>query len=264
MNVVITGSSKGIGFALTKEFLKQGDSVVISSRSDENINEALEKLHEEFHEPKVYSFLCDVTNSADVKNLVEFSLEKLGYLDIWVNNAGTSGFEYDKLINVSDKAIESAIKTNVIGTLYGCREAMKVMFEQKNGKIFNLAGMGSNGMASPNLAAYGTSKSSMLQLLKSLKKETKNTGVGVHLLYPGMVFTDLLLRNATPNAKKFFNLVAERPDTVAKKLVPKMKKIKGSGKEIKYSNSIKFYLKLFTAIFRKRNFFDKEGNFIKE
>lgn len=264
MNVVITGSTKGIGFALAKEFLSQGDSVIISSRNEKNIEQAVAKLKKEISNPDVYGHLCDVTKSEDVKNLVDFSLEKFDQIDIWVNNAGTSGFEYDKLINVSDEAIESAIKTNVIGTLYGCREAMKVMMKQKEGKIFNLAGMGSNGMASPNLVAYGTSKSPMPQMLKSLKKESKKTGVGVHLLYPGMVFTDLLVRNATPEAKKFFNLVAERPDTVVKKLVPKMKSIKGTGKKIHYSSMFKFFAKMITSNFRKRNFFDEEGNFIEE
>ena len=264
MNVVITGSSKGIGYAFAKEFLCLGDSVIISSRSDENTNIALKKLKQEIPETEVYGYSCDVTKSDEIKNLMDYSLEKFGEVDIWINNAGTTGFEYDNLINISDEAIENAIRTNVIGTIYGCREAIKIMTNQSRGKIFNLAGMGSNGMASPKLVAYGASKSSMPQLLKSLIKETKNSGIGIHLLFPGMVFTDLLLRNANPQAKKFFNIVAERPSTVAKKLVPKMRKIKGTGKSIKFSNTLKFSFKIITASFRKRNFFDNEGNFIEE
>ncbi|NPD89833.1 MAG: SDR family oxidoreductase [Asgard group archaeon] len=264
MKVVITGSSKGIGFALAKEFLKFGDSVIISSRSEENINLALTKLKEDISEARVFGQLCDVTKSEEIKKLMDFSLEKLGEIDIWVNNAGTSGFEYDHLVNISDEAIENAIRTNVIGTLYGCREAIKIMTKQGKGNIFNLAGMGSNGMASPNLAAYGTSKSSMPQLLKSLKKETKDTGIGIHLLYPGMVLTDLLIRNATPEAKKFFNMVVERPETVAAKIVPQMRLIKGTGKSIKYSGTFKFFMKMMTGSLRKNRFFDKEGNLIEE
>lgn len=264
MNVVITGSSKGIGFALAKEFLKLGDTVIISSRSEENMALALSKLQEEIPEARVFSQLCDVTKSEEVKTLMEFSLEKLGVIDIWVNNAGTTGFEYDYLVNVSDDAIENAIRTNVIGTLYGCREAIRIMTQQGKGKIFNLAGMGSNGMASPKLVAYGASKSPMPQMLKSLKRETKNTGIGIHLLSPGMVVTDLLVRNATPEAKNFFNMVAERPETVVAKLVPKMKQIKGSGKKIKFSGMFKFFLKMMMGSFRRNRLFDKDGNLIEE
>ena len=264
MNVVITGSSKGIGFALAKEFLKLGDTVIISSRSEENMAQALSKLQEEIPEARVFSQLCDVTKSEEIKNLMDFSIDKLGEIDIWINNAGTSGFEYDYLVNVSDEAIESAIKTNVIGTIYGCREAIRVMTKQGKGKIFNLAGMGSNGMASPKLLAYGASKSNMPQLLKSLKKETKDTGIGIHLIYPGMVLTDLLIRNATPEAKKFFNMVVERPETVAVKIVPQMRLIKGTGKSIKYSGTFKFFMKMMTGSLRKNRFFDKDGNLIEE
>lgn len=264
MNVVITGSSKGIGFALAKEFLRFGDSVIISSRSEENINQALVRLNEDIAEAKVFGQVCDVTKSEEIKKLMDFSLEKLGDVDIWINNAGTTGFEYDYLVNVSDDAIENAVKTNVIGTLYGCREAIKIMSKQGKGNIFNLAGMGSNGMASPNLVAYGTSKSSMPQLLKSLRKETKDTGIGVHLLYPGMVLTDLLIRNATPEAKRFFNMVVERPEKVATKVVPQMRLIKGSGKSIKFSGTFKFFLKMMTGSLRRNRFFDKEGNLIDE
>ena len=223
----------------------------------------MEKLKQEIPEATVFGHVCDVRKSNDIKTLMEYALEKLGEMDIWINNAGTSGFEYDNLVNVSDKAIEDAIITNVIGTIYGCREAIKLMIKQGKGKIFNLAGMGSNGMASPKLVAYGASKSLMPQLLKSLVKETRKSGISIHLLYPGMVFTDLLLRNATPQAKKFFNMSAERPETVAKTLVPKMREIKGTGKKIKFTSAIGFFLKLMTAGFRRRNFFDEEGNYIK-
>ncbi len=264
MNVVITGSSKGIGFSLTKEFLKCKDQVIISSRNEANVNKALDKLKAEFPDAIVFGMVCDVTDSESIMSLVNFALEKMGEIDIWVNNAGTTGFEYDNLVNVSDKAIKLAITTNMLGTLFGSREAIKIMSKQKKGKIFNLAGYGTNGMASPNLAAYGSSKASMKQLNKTLVKETKDENIGIHLLSPGMVLTDLLLRNATPEAKKFFNITADRAENVAEYLVPRMRKIKGTGKEIKYSSMLKMLWKFMTAGIRKNNFFDEEGNFIEQ
>jgi len=265
MKVVITGSSKGIGYALAKEFLRHGDQVVISSRSDENLNKAKEDLKKEYPDAEVFSLVCDVTNPDDISKLKDFSLEKMKEIDIWVNNAGTNGFEYDFLVNVSNEVIENVITTNVIGTLYGCKEAIKIMTKQGKGKIFNLAGYGSKGMASPNLAAYGASKSSIPQLNKTLIKETKGTSIGIHLLYPGMVLTDLLMKNAnTPESKKIFNILAEKPDTVATYLVPKMRKIKGTGKEIKFASRLEYFWRFMTAGKRKNRFYDEEGNLIQD
>ncbi len=260
MNIVITGSSQGIGFQLAKEFLNHGDKVVISSSNEDRINKAIEDLKSEFPEENVNGIVCNVTNPDNIRTLVDFSLDKLGFIDIWINNAGTTGFEYDKHINISDKAIETAVKTNMLGTLFGSREALKVLLKQGKGKIINLGGYGTNGMASPNLASYGATKSSIPQLTKTLIKETKNKKIGVHILLPGMVLTDLLLKNADARAKKFFNITAEKPETIAKKLVPKIREIKGTGKKIKFNSSLKFFWIMMTAWRRKNRFFDDEGN----
>ncbi len=260
MNIVITGSSKGIGFQLTREFLNHGDKVIISSRNEESINKAIEDLKSEFPKGDVNGIVCDVTNPDNVRTLVDYSLDKLGFIDIWINNAGSTGFEYDKHINVSDTAIKTAVKTNMLGTLFGSREALKIMLKQGKGKIFNLGGYGTNGMASPNLAAYGSTKSSVPQLTKTLVKETKNKKIGIHILLPGMVLTDLLLTNADVEAKKFFNIIAEKPETIARKFVPKMKKIKGTGKKINFNSTVKYFWIFMTAWKRKNRFFDDEGN----
>ena len=260
MNIVITGSTKGIGYSLTEEFLRYGDSVIISSRNEENIKKALESLKSKIPNANIEGTVCDVSNPQHVKDLINYSLDKFGSIDIWINNAGSTGFEYDKHINISDNAIETAIKTNMLGTLFGSREALKIMIKQGAGKIINLGGYGANGMASPNLATYGATKSSVPQLTKTLVKETKNKKIGIHILLPGMVLTDLLLRNADVRAKRFFNIVAEKPETIAKKLVPKIRKIKGTGKKIKLNSSLKFIWLLMTARKRKNRFFDDEGN----
>ncbi|RDX83255.1 Chlorophyll(ide) b reductase NOL, chloroplastic, partial [Mucuna pruriens] len=83
-NVLITGSTKGIGYALVKEFLKAGDNVVICSRSDERVEAAVQSLRAEFGKQHVWGTKCDVRNADDVKNLVSFAQEKLKYIDIWI------------------------------------------------------------------------------------------------------------------------------------------------------------------------------------
>ncbi|KAI9071880.1 hypothetical protein K1719_046153 [Acacia pycnantha] len=85
--VLITGSSKGIGFALAKEFLRAGDYVIICSRSNEKVESAVQSLREEFGEQYVWGTKCDVREAEDVKNLVAFAQEKLKYIDIWLLNS---------------------------------------------------------------------------------------------------------------------------------------------------------------------------------
>ena len=261
MNILITGSSKGIGLALTKEFLQYGDSVVISSRSEERVNNTVKNIKSEFPEANILGLECDVTQPSDVAKLAKSTIEAFGTIDIWINNAGINGSQYKPLQQVDDEALQQVFETNILGTLYGCKEAIKIMIEQKSGKIFNLAGMGSNGMASPNLAAYGASKSAIPQLTKTLEKELKGTGVLINHLNPGMVLTDFLTTNTPPEAAFIFNTLANRPEKVAKFLVKKMKKVNKSNKKITYMKTGQIFWRFMTAGFRKGKYFDEEGNF---
>ncbi|MCE7741750.1 MAG: SDR family oxidoreductase [Candidatus Heimdallarchaeota archaeon] len=261
MIVVITGSTQGIGFALAKEFLRYGDDIVISSRKIDRVNDVVKVLESEFPESKILGFKCDVTQPTDLENLAKSTVDALGVIDIWVNNAGTSGFEYQPLQDWDDGTLKQIIETNMLGTLYGSKEAIKVMTEQKHGKIFNLAGMGSNGMASPNLAAYGASKGSIPQLTKSLAGELKGTGVLVNHVSPGIVLTDMITTNVPPQAVSIFNILASRPENVAKFLVKKMRAVEKSKAKINYLNSFKAFWRFMTAGFRKGKYFDEEGNF---
>nr|POE53212.1 chlorophyll(ide) b reductase nol, chloroplastic [Quercus suber] len=83
-NVLITGSTKGIGYALAKEFLQTGDNVIICSRSAERVESAVKSLREEFGEQHVWGTKCDVREGLDVKDLVGFAQRNLKYIDIWV------------------------------------------------------------------------------------------------------------------------------------------------------------------------------------
>lgn len=263
MNIVITGSTQGFGFSLAKEFLKFEDNVIISSRNEDKINETIKNLKMQFPKSNVYGIKCDVSNYEEITILADYSVEKLGKIDIWINNAGTSGFIYDELINISENTIQEVINTNIIGTLFGSKKAIEIMKNQKQGKIFNIAGMGSNGMASPNLTPYGASKSTIPQLTRSLAKETKEYGIGIYQIVPGIMITDLIIKNSTPEASKIFNILGEKPEKVARKLVPKIRKIKGTNKRVIYSSFGKILWKFSTAWARRNKFFDDEGNFIE-
>lgn len=260
MNIVITGSTKGLGYALAKKFLELGDSVVISSRSQEHVNKALEKLHFKYSNSKVLGYVCDVNNLENLTALGEFAKQKLGEIDIWVNNAGTKGPEKGKLMEISADSLKEVIDTNLLGLMLGTKVALKNMMKQGHGKIFSVEGLGSNGMASPNSIAYGATKASLPQLLKTLKIETKGTNIRINDISPGMVLTDLLITKADNQAKKIFNILAELPETVADYLVPQMKKVNKSGKNISFLNRFKALFKFMTAWRFKNRWFDEQGN----
>ncbi|XP_024987681.1 chlorophyll(ide) b reductase NOL, chloroplastic isoform X2 [Cynara cardunculus var. scolymus] len=256
-NVLITGSTKGIGYALAKEFLKAGDNVLICSRSAERVESALQTLRAELGVQHVWGTKCDVRDGNDVKNLVQYAQDNLQYVDIWINNAGSNAYSYKPLAEASDEDLIEVVTTNTLGLMICCREAMKMMLNQpRGGHIFNIDGAGSDGRPTPRFAAYGATKRSVVHLTKSLQAELQMqevSNVVVHNLSPGMVTTDLLMSGAnTKQAKFFINVLAEPADEVAEYLVPNIRSIPISGSTrptyIRFLTGLKAYSQIFSRL----------------
>ncbi|CAK9222361.1 unnamed protein product [Sphagnum troendelagicum] len=283
-NVVITGSTRGLGKALAREFLQAGDNVVIASRSPESVRDTVTELQQEVEEKhrnllmaadseatvyqiikakrrgkKVVGIACNVAKSDDVQALADFAVKKLGKIDIWINNAGMNkGFR--PLVEFSDEEISQIVSTNLIGSLICTREAIRVMSKQpKGGHIFNMDGAGSGGTSTPLTAAYGATKCGLRQLSGSLLQECKGSRVGIHTASPGMVLTELLLSGASLQNKKMFNIICEQPETVARALVPNLRTVKGTGKAVNYLTPPRIVLAIVNAWFRRGRWFDEEG-----
>ncbi|KAH9625302.1 hypothetical protein KSS87_013251 [Heliosperma pusillum] len=269
-NVVITGSTRGLGKALAREFLLSGDRVVVTSRSVESVNETVKELEENLREmasangktlrhSKVVGMPCDVCKPDEVRNLAKFAINELGSVDIWINNAGMNkGFR--PLLQFTDEDITQIVSTNLVGSIICTREAMQVMSSQeKGGHIFNMDGAGSGGSSTPLTAVYGSTKCGLRQLQSSLLKEVRRTNIGVHTASPGMVLTDLLLSGSSLQNKKMFNIICELPETVARSLVPRMRVVKGSGKAINYLTPPRILIALVTAWVRRARWFDDQG-----
>jgi len=139
-----------------------------------------------------------------------------------------------------------------------------MMIAQGHGHIFNMEGMGSDGKRTyANSLVYTTSKAAIPMIQRTLLLETKDltVPVGIHDLSPGMVLTDLLLKDK-PDASltKVFNILAEKPETVADNLVPRIRAVKGTGKRIDFLSGFKVMKRFMTAKKYKNRFFDDEGN----
>mmetsp|Transcript_8326 Transcript_8326/g.14044 ORF Transcript_8326/g.14044 Transcript_8326/m.14044 type:complete len:210 (+) Transcript_8326:398-1027(+) len=195
-----------------------------------------------------------------MEGLANFATDSLGAIDIWINNAGTNGYVLANLVDQPPETIREVVETNIVGTLNGSRAALKVMIKQGFGHMFNMVGAGVGGDATPLYSVYGATKRCLPQLNASLVKETKGTGVGVHLLQPGMVLTDLLLSSSSVVARRFFNVLAETPQNVATELVPQIRSVQGTGSYIKFLTVPRVLFRFLTFWARSKRFFDEQGN----
>jgi len=184
---VVTGSTRGLGFAMARVLGSHGATVVLASRSDAHVAAAVGRLRAEGL--SVTGRRCDTGEPADIEALRDEAL-RLGTLDIWVNNAGVSGV-YGPTASTPVEDFTRVVRTNILGTFHGSRAALPVFLGQGHGDLVNVYGQGDRGpVALQN--AYASSKRWVRQFTETLRREAKGTGVRVHGMNPGLVVTDLL------------------------------------------------------------------------
>jgi len=258
--IVITGSTRGIGFGLANEFLRMGCSVVVSGRSQSSVDKALEKLQKIHPIEKMAGCPCEVTDHAQVKVLWEAAQKAFDKVDIWINNAGISPVQ-KPLWEVDPDVMQQIIDVNVVGILYGMKVPMQGMLRQGFGQIYNMEGLGSQGRGAPGLSIYGGSKYALTYLSKAMRKEAKDTPVQICTISPGMVLTDLLLQHGKEDpesfekTKKIFNVLADLPETVTPYLAKKVLENRKNGARIAWLTTGKIFFRFLTAGFRKRDLF---------
>lgn len=186
---VVTGSSRGLGFAMAGLLGAEGAAVVLASRSAADAEAAATRLRAAGITAS--GLRCDTAELADVESLRDEAL-RLGGLDIWVNNAGVSGV-YGPTASTPVDDFTRVVRTNILGTFHGSRVALPVMLGQGHGDLVNLYGQGDGGPV-PLQNAYASSKRWVRQFTETLRRETRGTGVRVHGMNPGLVETDLLRR----------------------------------------------------------------------
>ena len=185
---VITGSSRGLGLAIAKAYAQHGASVIITSRGQKAVNQAVDALRELDY--RVDGIACDTSKLEQVEALADFAINRFEKLDIWVNNAGISA-PYGPTIAVPIERFTTVIHTNILGVYYGSLVAMRRFHQQKSGKLINLLGRGA-GKPIAFQNAYASSKAWVRSFSKALAEESKATGVGVYLFNPGLVLTDMI------------------------------------------------------------------------
>lgn len=257
-NVVITGSTRGLGLEMAKEFLIAGCNVTICGSKPESFDYAKEKL-KEFENRYIY-VACNVRRIEDIKKLWLTSIEKWGSVDIWINNAGQN-CPRESLWNTPDLYIDAVVDTNIKGVMYGSKVAAENMLQQGHGQIWNMEGLGSNDMIIEQTILYGTSKRALTYFTQGLAKELKDSPVKAGRLSPGMMLTDFITKSPTGEVssvtqdnkfRKVFNILGDEPKTVAKFFVPRILSNTKQDAHLVWLTNLKSFKRFMMAPFHKR------------
>ncbi|XVU21204.1 SDR family oxidoreductase [Actinoplanes sp. CA-054009] len=245
--VVVTGGTRGIGQGLVRSFRGLGADVAYCGRT---ISE----------DPPdgVLAVTADVTVREDVRKLWDATVDRFGRVDIWVNNAGLSTSRRP-LWELPPDEIDSVVAVNLGGTLQASAVVLEAMLAQGHGALWNMEGLGSTGQIVAGLTPYGATKRGLTYATLAMAKELKGTPVKACLLSPGMVVTDLLTRDYEPaeleKAKKVFNILADRVETVTPWLAGQVLKGTRNGGRVAWLTNRKAAYRFATAAFHKRDLF---------
>ena len=201
---IVTGASRGIGKGIAIELGKAGACVVINYKSND---EESEKTLQEIRELGVYAMIIkgDVSDYEFSKKLIKTTIEKLGKIDLLVNNAGISKIglfmdegpeDWDKILNV-----------NLKGTINCSHSVVKEMIRQKSGSIINISSMWGNVGASCEVI-YSASKGAINSFTKALAKELAPSNIRVNAIAPGVIDTEM---NSCLTGEERESLVSEIP-----------------------------------------------------
>jgi NAD(P)-dependent dehydrogenase (short-subunit alcohol dehydrogenase family) len=182
---VVTGASKGIGYAIAEALAGAGGNVVISARNEAEVQEAARRLGE-VSEGEVVGVAADVRRLEDVRRMIGTASERFGGVDILVNNAGVGGFA--PIDRIDPERWNQIIDTNLTGVYYCCHEAIPSMRERGGGWIINIASLaGKNPLAGGT--AYNASKFGLVGFSEALMLDVREYDIRVNYIMPGSVAT---------------------------------------------------------------------------
>lgn len=195
--VVITGSSKGIGKAIAKEFAKNGYSVVLNARDEGELKQAIDEIKKVTKESNNnISFIAgDISQENICKALIDEAINRFGRIDVLINNAGISG-NSKKISELSLNDWNEVMDINLKGAFLCTREALKHMLEKKSNKsnnncsIINISSV-HESIPQPESIPYAVSKGGMKMLTRNVAFEVADKGIRVNAIAPGAIATDM-------------------------------------------------------------------------
>jgi 3-oxoacyl-[acyl-carrier protein] reductase len=184
---IVTGASRGIGFAIARSIGRLGARVSLCARNPQRLESAVESLRAAGAEAKGWT--ADVSDPNSVTAFVACSREAFGPIDILVNNAGKGIFRSAHLL--TNEEWDDVLDTNLTSVFLMCREVVPEMIQRGSGQIINISSLaGKNAFAGGG--AYCTSKWGLLGLTSSMVEDLRDSGIRVSAVCPGSVNTDFM------------------------------------------------------------------------
>ncbi len=182
---IVTGASRGIGTAIARGLAQQGARVVLSSRSQEDLDSEAERINR-LHPGSAFAIAAHAGREPDLKNLVDRTMERFGRIDILVNNAGTNPY-FGPLIDAELAAWDKTFEVNLRGYFILTKLVYQASMEKNGGAVLNIASTGGLRPAL-GLGVYDITKAGVVMLTKQLAKELGGR-VRVNCIAPGLIKT---------------------------------------------------------------------------
>jgi NADP-dependent 3-hydroxy acid dehydrogenase YdfG len=185
--VIITGASSGIGKATAMKLAKEGATVVLCARSEDELNQLKEKIEQ--NGGKALVAITDVTKPADFEKAVSQALDKYGSIDVLINNAGLMPLSYIEKLKTEEW--DKMVDVNIKGVLNGVAAVLQTMRKNKSGHIINISSSAAHRYF-PGGAVYSATKVAVKMFSEGLRQELAPTyGINVTSIEPGAVDTAL-------------------------------------------------------------------------
>ena len=186
---IITGGSRGIGYATVREFIKEGATVILTASSEKTAADAVSKLKTEYPNADISGISPNLGNLAEVQEAFKKIAERYGHIDILINNAGVS--DRTPFSDYTEELFDKVINLNIKGVFTASKAAAAHMEKQGYGVILNTSSMVS-AYGQPSGFSYPTSKAAVDNFTISLARELGPKGIRVNAVAPGITETDMM------------------------------------------------------------------------
>jgi NAD(P)-dependent dehydrogenase (short-subunit alcohol dehydrogenase family) len=188
--VIITGAAMGLGLAASKVLAKKGANLSLVDYNEEALENAKKEIQQIAPEAKILITIADVSNEEAVQNYVAKTVAEFGRIDGFYNNAGIEG-KQASLVDYDINVFKKVIDINLMGVYYGLKHVIKVMQEQGEGKIVNVASVGGiRGVI--NQMPYVASKHAVSGMTKNAAIEYGKYGIHTNAIAPGAILTPMV------------------------------------------------------------------------
>jgi NAD(P)-dependent dehydrogenase (short-subunit alcohol dehydrogenase family) len=183
---LVTGGSKGLGFAIAEEFAKEGADLSICARSKPELEKAAKALRE--YGAGVHAVSADVSKASDTSVVISGGMEKLGRIDILINNAGDGWLSH--MLDTTDEEWRYCLEVNLMSAVRFTREVAPHMRKQGHGRIINISTLGAKTPIAM-MNDYSTAKAAMLAFSKSASFELAPHNILVNCVCPAFISSPL-------------------------------------------------------------------------